>query len=48
MGSAKAKDESGFDLEQQFLLRLPEDAARYLMEDIESDVSLKVIATDVY
>lgn len=42
MSSSKPKDDSSVDIEQQFILRMPEDAARYLAEDIDLGVSFKV------
>lgn len=33
--------EMSFDLEQQFILRMPEEAARYLSEDIDASVNFK-------
>lgn len=42
MSTAKAKDEKEFDLEQQFILRMPEDAARYLAEDIDLGIPFRV------
>lgn len=39
--NSKLPQEANFDLEQQFILRLPEDAARYLAEDIAMGIPLK-------
>lgn len=42
MSNPRSKEDNSFDLEQQFILRMPEEAARYLAEDIDLGVSFKV------
>ncbi|VDK43561.1 unnamed protein product [Taenia asiatica] len=41
MSNSRSKEDNTFDLEQQFILRMPEEAARYLAEDIDLGVSFK-------
>ncbi|EUB57449.1 JmjC domain-containing protein 5 [Echinococcus granulosus] len=41
MSNPRSKEDNSFDLEQQFILRMPEEAARYLAEDIDLGVSFK-------
>ncbi|VDM20978.1 unnamed protein product, partial [Hydatigera taeniaeformis] len=41
MSNPRTKEDNSFDLEQQFILRMPEEAARYLAEDIDLGVSFK-------
>ena len=42
MTASRGKEDGGFDLEQQFILRMPEEAAKYLSEDIDRGANFKV------
>ncbi len=42
MNHPKTQQDANFDLEQQFILRMPDDAARYLAEDIDVGIAFKV------
>ncbi len=42
MSHPKTQQDANFDLEQQFILRMPDDAARYLAEDIDVGIAFKV------